>query len=97
MHLKERFEKFTEIETIDKLENDFLPKIKMFGDKIDNFIEIIDQCRATIRTFDESICVKASKGELLEMKHKIEDNYVSFDFLGDAMSNIESLQNKMNK
>lgn len=67
--LVKRVDKFSTIEHIDKLQNEFLPKIKKFSDSIDNFVEIVSQIRETVRHFDEDLCVKASKGELLELKH----------------------------
>ena len=71
MHMQERLDKFTDIEHINKLEKEFMPKIKKFAEKSDDLIEIVDQCRQTIRSFDEDICLKASRGDLLELKMKI--------------------------
>ena len=66
-----RVDSFTEIEHVNKLQNEYLPKIKKYVDKIDDFVHIVSQIRETVRHFDEDLCVKASKGEMLELKQFI--------------------------
>ena len=54
-----------------------MPKIEKFTIRIDDFHEKVNEIKETVRHFDESLCVKASKGELLQQRNFIEDNYTS--------------------
>ena len=37
---------------------------------------MVDECCQTIRRFDEDICLKANKGDILELKMMVDDRYV---------------------
>jgi hypothetical protein len=49
------------------LTNVFLPKVKEFGLQMDVFMKDLIEMKEAIRLFDETICIKASKSNLLEL------------------------------
>ena len=59
--IEDRLNSFAQIEHIDQLKNFFLPKIKEFSNKIDEFEQSNDNVRECIVEFDRSICLKADK------------------------------------
>jgi len=67
--LVDRVNKFSDIEHIDQLQNKFLPLIKKHSGKIDSLLNIVEDCKETVRRFDEDLCLKASKGEMIEYKN----------------------------
>lgn len=61
MTFVERFDKFSQIETIQVLEKDFLPKIENFSGLVDDLESSHETMRECIRKFDEDVTLMASK------------------------------------
>lgn len=75
--LKHRFEVFSEIETIEKLNEHFLPKIKVFMGHLARFEESNIETRDCVRDLDRSLTLKCSKSALLESIHDVRESCLS--------------------
>ena len=77
-NLANRFNKFSEIETIDKLKEYYLPKMNKFCDHIDQFLESNIETRDCVRKLDSDLSLKCSKSELLAHKLEMDNKYIGF-------------------
>ena len=68
LQLKERLDRFSEIEYLNKLNNYYLPLVRDYTRKIDKNLEEIASVKQVVRSFDEDICLKASKADIEIMK-----------------------------
>ena len=74
--LLDRFNVFSEIETIEKLRENYLPKIASFAGRVEIY-ETQDQItRECIRKLDESLSIKVNKGAFLEFQQELENKFM---------------------
>ena len=62
---------------MDKLKNDFLPKVKVFTEEIAAFRYNYQEMKRIIRQFDNSMSTKANKVELNLFRKEIEESFIS--------------------
>ena len=56
-----------------------LPKVENFSKSLFEFIEKIKNMERAIRVFDETICIKASKTQLLELSMELKMKFIQFE------------------
>ena len=77
--LSDRFEVFSEIENIHKLETSYLPKIRDFTGLVDQLEESHASMKECIRKFDEDLSLKASKIQLHLQKEELVRDFIYKD------------------
>jgi len=55
---------FSNLESIDKLQNDFFPKVEAFSKNQNIFMKNLEDLKISIRVMDETISIKADKEQL---------------------------------
>ena len=90
--LKGRFEKFSELEYLNKLNYYYLPMLKEHAGKINLHLAEITNMKEVIRHFDEAICIKANKADFELMRQEFEDKYVMTVKWNDLVHDTEKLQ-----
>jgi hypothetical protein len=55
---------FSNLESIDKLQNDFFPKVEAFSKNQNIFMKNLEDLKISIRVMDETISIKADKESL---------------------------------
>ena len=61
--LNGRLDKFSDIEHMQYLKDELLPKVRFFTEKLKDFVESNEEVKEIIRKFDESISIKVNKIE----------------------------------
>lgn len=74
-----RFNVFTEIENIDKLEHQYMPRIAKFDNHLTQFEQSNIEMRECISRFDQDISLKCSKSTLKTFEHELTKKYLSLD------------------
>lgn len=74
-----RFNTFSDIENIDRLNKYLIPKLEKFSAKCDDLIESNIQMKECVQKFDETMSLKASKAELTILKKEIERDFMDND------------------
>ena len=75
--LLRRFNVFSEIETIEKLNNFYLPKMQTFVAHIDRFEQSNIETRDCVQKLDQDLSLKCSKSVLHTKIHELEEGYLS--------------------
>lgn len=91
--LKERFEIFSQIETIKKLQEEFMPKIVEFADNIDCLMDDNQDVKVCVRNFDDRLSLKAEKSAMLCFKQDLEDNYLNYTDLEKMNFKFNDMEN----
>lgn len=88
--LLRRYNQFSDIESIQKLEKQYLPRIAAFALNIDQFYEQDRITKECIRKFDESLSIKVNKGAFLEFQHDLDKRFVQ-------LKDWKNMKKKMDK
>ena len=81
--LKDRFDIFSEVETIKILRDTYLPKINDFTNLVDKLEKNHQNMYETIRKFDENMCLKASKSWVKELAGNLAKDFITKEDLND--------------
>lgn len=102
--LKGRFEVFSEIETIRKLEDEYIPKIREFGRIVDSLKKSNMEMRECVAHFDHTLSLKCNKSEILSIEYELGRNYMSIDdwprineMLAEAKRAAEKVEGKIDR
>ena len=95
--LDEKFKIFSEIETIDKLQNVFLPKIYDFANKIDQMTKSNEEMTHCIRKFDEDISIKCNRLDLTLLRNHVDDNFLNNDSWEIIDQKVQELRDQTNE
>lgn len=87
--LLSRFNVFTEIENIEKLEHHYMPRIANFSDHLSRYEQSNQEMRECISRFDEDMSLKCSKSTLKTFEHELTKKYLSLDGGRDIQAEIE--------
>ena len=74
--LRKRVDVFAEIETIGLLENKYLPKLRNCAEYIDQNMAKMDQLLEIVARFDQNLCSKVNKSQLIVFENEIQNNYM---------------------
>jgi len=72
--LLDRFDIFSSIDSINVLQNEFLPKIARFTDDMKLLEDSNQDCRNIIVGFDETLSLKLNKCEITAIKVGLDNN-----------------------
>ena len=59
--MSHRIDKMFELEHVDYLQNNMIPRLKQFGNNVDSFHKTLKEVKECQRRFDETISKKANK------------------------------------
>ena len=93
--LLERFDNFSEVETISKLQTHYLPKIDRFTKHIDKFQESNIEMRECIKKLDSDISLKWSKSAMTTLVDEIEKTYMKRSHLKDFEEQIAVVEKQV--
>lgn len=74
--LKERFDVFSDVETITALRDTYMPRIAGFAELVDQLEASHEEMHDVIRGFDESMSTKANKSTVQESFTMLEEKYI---------------------
>ena len=75
--LKQRFEKFSDIEHMKRIKEFLIPKMENFANKIDEWTDNNRQVKECIYQFDQTICKKVNKCDLTVYKQDIQKEFIN--------------------
>ena len=75
--LLKRFDVFSEIENIERLNHYLIPKLEKFSLKTDELLASNIEMRECVQKFDEVLSMKASKSEFQILQKSIEMEYMN--------------------
>ena len=74
--LRKRVDVFAEIETVGLLEHTYLPKLRNCAEFIDQNMAKMEQLLEIVAKFDQNLCNKVNKSQLIIFENEMRDNYM---------------------
>ena len=76
-HLLDRFNIFSDVDTIQKLETYYLPKMKNFSLEIIGLLENNLEIKQVVQDFDAALCLKVNNSAFTHLQNALSAEFIS--------------------